>query len=161
MNAPTHALERRRWPERRILTSLGLAFALSASLAGCASGPSGAHAGTRQTLPVQFTLDSSFDETHGFRWVGRGGPVDGQYNPALKAAVGRPIRIVVRHSNDTQDAATHDVQIVDASGTILTMSREIKKPGSQATLDWRPSQAGSYRYECMYHPESQSGVLRV
>lgn len=111
---------------------------------------------------VSYTVRSGFETTTN-RWIGVGDPINNVFNPAISFAMGKTLSITARNT-DGAGAAPHNIGI-KASGA----STPISPPGWSSTIDadaeevtisWTPASAGTYTYNCQYHP-SMVGTITV
>ncbi len=65
------------------------------------------------------------------------------------------------HFNNTDDGQTHDVDLRDSGGTVLSDQATITGP-AEATYVYEPLEAGSYTFICSVHPiPAMTGTLTV
>ena len=77
---------------------------------------------------------------------------------ALEAPANAPFAITFK--NDDVAAITHNVEIKDASGTVLDTQDTIAG-GTSTTYSYKPLPAGTYTFFCSIHPQPMTGTLTV
>lgn len=90
-------------------------------------------------------------------WTGVGGEIEGQTNPDLAGAVGEPLRITIENG----DASLHNLRVRDGDDVVAGPTSDVGNIGDEAVLDWTPTDAGTFVYECQYHADSMTGELIV
>lgn len=94
---------------------------------------------------LQIDLTSGIDATTNYVWKAP----DGTAGPSFASTVGMLIHL---HITDGEGTSPHDIRVTDADGTVIAgPSPDIANVGDQQTLDWTPTAAGHYHYECRYH----------
>lgn len=132
----------------------------SASASSSASTSSTTPTTSQAPTPVAATLQSTYDPVNNFRWKGIGGSIDGQANPSFQLSVNQKLSFTIKHGSDVGDDASHTVDIKRGT-TKLAESGVVSKAGDTVTLDWTPTAAGSYTYECKFHGSAQGGSITV
>jgi plastocyanin len=78
-------------------------------------------------------------------------------NPDVYAAVGVPLKLVVRNS----DAVTHDLKVDTAAsnGGITPINTAPLRGGQEFLTAIVASKPGTYEYYCSYHPEMRGYII--
>lgn len=118
--------------------------------------------GTLSVSLVTHRIESARPDALGeFKWRGASGNASGVLNPDLYGSVGTTVRIVAVHGDDEGDAAiVHQLQVVSANA-VLGTGDEIDATGEESTVQFAPTQAGTFTYKCTKHPAAQKGNLII
>jgi hypothetical protein len=113
-----------------------------------------------QPIAGSYTLRAVNDVDLQFRWQGQGGETDGQMSPTLHGTVGAPLSI--RNLYDEVAGGTHNLRVKDPSNAVIAgPTSNIDTDHREALLEWTPTDAGTFRYECKYHFPSQFGSIEI
>lgn len=105
---------------------------------------------------VEYTISTVLGQTPAMAFIGVGGDIDGQINPALSANVGDTVRITIING----DPVLHDFKI-DEFGV---ESGELIEDEQTVTVEFVASQPGNFNYYCSVpgHREiGMQGLLQV
>lgn len=91
-----------------------------------------------------------------YEWVAEGGPYAGQANPAIEAVAGTPFKITFRHGDDPGDLEAHHFLIMNGDQAVADGG--MVAPGEEAVLEWTPSAAGLYTYNCDHHATMEGAI---
>ena len=141
----------------KIIKSLLFMFAMSALLAACAP------AATVDTMQAKnqpisqitgktadYTLVSAISGS-GMIFVGKGGNIDGQTNPDLKAGIGDTVRVTLISG----EGAMHNIRFDGVNKT----SDKVTGKGNQVVLEFTAGAEGTYAYYCDIPGHRQAGML--
>lgn len=94
------------------------------------------------------TVDASLD----YVWQGD----DGMTNPSVTTKV--DAALVLRAING-DGTAPHALQVLDSGGKVLAgPTPDVTNRGDQQDLSWAPPTAGTFRYQCRYHPTMEGNI---
>ena len=136
-------------------TFIGLILLLGLLLASCQAQMGATSAGQAQAAEVDraartYTLvTASMDGKMAF--VGKGGEIDGQTNPVLRAMPGSTLQVTLING----DGAEHDFTV---SG-LDEASERISGVGSQTKLTFKVHQDGAFRYHSSVPGQSEAGMV--
>lgn len=153
----------RRWPVRSAMLTLGLALLLAA----CASDTStsaGAITLPVATTPSATTASPTATPTGKITITApKGATLGGYAETQLSASADTPIQIVFRNDDP---GIMHNVQLFE--GTTTTGTPLWAPPGNAAitgvdstVYQLPPLVAGTYTFNCFFHPATMSGSLTV
>jgi hypothetical protein len=106
------------------------------------------------TIPGQapIRLTSALDGSLDYVWQAD----DGADNPTLSDRAGE--QIVLRAVNG-DGTATHALGITDANGNLVAgWTPDLTNRGDTQDLPWTPGAAGTYHYQCRYHPTMKGDI---
>lgn len=105
---------------------------------------------------VEFVLES--EPGGALRWIGRGGSIEGVQNPTLAAISGETLRLRAKNG----DGLVHNIGIKSGATLINPpgWSTNIASTGDEIVIGWS-ALAGSYEYQCQYHPTTMKGTITV
>lgn len=107
-----------------------------------------------------YSLRAVTDVDLQYRWRGEGGDVEGQTSPTLHGVVGSLLSIRILY--DDVAGGTHNLRVKNAGNVVVAgPTADIDAEHGEATLEWTPADAGTYRYECKYHASSQFGTIQI
>jgi len=99
---------------------------------------------------VEYTVLTDKDGTT-FQWEGDGGEIEGVVNPQLNVTLGETLRLTGRNA----DGGFHNLGIRDADPPNF---KELGS-GAEVLISWRPTTAGTYVYECQFHPGMEGDIV--
>lgn len=140
-----------RWSHMTWKFAFPLALAVGLALIGMACGGGGGDAGANEPGSESLELsmgDNFFDQ-------------DGAQNPTLELSVGSAIDIAL--TND--GAAIHNMRFAGEDNQFNSSDDAVSDPdivpaGQTATLKFTvPEKAGTYSYQCDFHPTDMKGTI--
>jgi nitrite reductase (NO-forming) len=135
----------------RLIKSLFGAFLIGALLTACApSALTLANTGNKSsTGSVEYTLQSGLVGGK-MVFIGKGGDIDGQINPDLKANVGETVRVTLISG----EGATHNIHF----DGVDKQSEDVTGQGKSVSLEFVPNVAGTFAYYCTMPGHRQAGM---
>jgi hypothetical protein len=107
-----------------------------------------------QAASAPIPLTSAVDASLNYVWQ----DASGRSNPSLSTKVGVPLTLRAVNGDGT---AIHALELLDAGGNVVAgPTRDVSNRGDAQDLPWTPEKAGSYHYQCRYHP-TMTGSLQV
>ncbi len=98
---------------------------------------------------VEYTLETGLEDGK-MIFTGKGGDIDGQVNPDLKANVGETVKVTLVSG----EGAQHNIFFDGANA----QSEDVVGPGNSVTLEFTPSQDGTFAYYCNIPGHRQAGM---
>jgi uncharacterized cupredoxin-like copper-binding protein len=132
---------------KSIKASIAVLIVLSAFAAACSSAPAATDTGARQVTLTMSSLSFSPSE--------------------IRVKVGQPVRLTLQN-NDTllHDFSSMDamVKVMHGEGAAHDMDSEMSmhvaaEAGQQATLEFKPTQTGTYEFFCSVAGHKEAGML--
>lgn len=104
---------------------------------------------TEQEANIVYTLETDTGE-HGLVFIGRGGEIDGEINPTLKANPGDVVEITLVN----KDGVLHDLTIDEFS----VSTGQFDQKDQQKSIRFTVPEAGEYVYYCAIPGHRQAGM---
>lgn len=118
--------------------------------------------------PVGLKVVDASSPNGQYQWQGVGGTIDGLRNPNMTGHVGQAFLFTISVSaSDDPGHATHNLTLVfpwnatTSKGRVTSSSNIDAVNNPSTTLSWTPTTAGTYRYECPYHKNTQHGYIDI
>lgn len=160
------------WPDQRSAEAASAQAATTESQSGTAqpaANVTGQQEGEQDAQPKQgeeggdvdyvpdvtFTLETTLGEK-GLGFLGKGGDIDGQFNPTLVVPKGAVVQITLVNG----DGMEHDISVPDFKAT----SERVTGKGATSTIVFKADKVGEFPYYCTVpgHREAgMEGVIRV
>jgi nitrite reductase (NO-forming) len=134
----------------RWFKSLFVAFLIAVLLTACA--PSAipvANTGMQASHSVEYTLQSGVADGK-MVFIGKGGDIDGQTNPDLKANVGDTVKVTLISG----DGAMHNIHF----DGVDKQSEDVVGKDKSVTLEFVPNTEGTFAYYCAIPGHRQAGM---
>ncbi len=117
---------------------------------GSDSNVSAETAGAQATgVTVEYTLESGLADGK-MVFVGKGGEIDGQTNPDLKANLGDTVKVTLFSG----EGAAHNIRFDEFNA----QSDDVLGQGNQVVLEFTPDQEGTFAYYCNIPGHRQAGM---
>jgi len=100
-------------------------------------------------VTVEYTLETGLADGK-MIFTGKGGDIDGKINPDLKAKVGDTVKVTLVSG----EGAQHNIFFEGAN----VQSKDVVGPGNSVTLEFTPSQDGTFAYYCNIPGHRQAGM---
>ncbi|MBN1454139.1 MAG: nitrite reductase, copper-containing [Anaerolineales bacterium] len=100
-------------------------------------------------VTVEYTLETGLADGK-MIFTGKGGDIDGKINPDLKANVGDIVKVTLISG----EGAQHNILFEGANAK----SDDVVGPGNSVTLEFTPSQDGTFAYYCNIPGHRQAGM---
>jgi nitrite reductase (NO-forming) len=98
---------------------------------------------------VDYTLESGLADGK-MVFVGKGGAIDGQTNPDLRANVGDTVKVTLISG----EGATHNIHV----DGVNAQSEDVVGQGNSAVLEFTPDKEGTFAYYCNIPGHRQAGM---
>jgi len=98
---------------------------------------------------VEYTLETGLADGK-MIFTGKGGEIDGKINPELSANVGDTVKVNLISG----EGAQHNIFFEGANA----QSKDVVGPGNSVTLEFNPSQEGTFAYYCNIPGHRQAGM---
>ena len=98
---------------------------------------------------IQYTLESGLADGK-MVFVGKGGAIDGQTNPDLRANVGDTVKVTLISG----EGATHNIHVEGVNA----QSEDVVGQGNSVVLEFSPDEDGTFAYYCNIPGHRQAGM---
>lgn len=105
---------------------------------------------------IEYVIES--EPSGSLKWIGRGGSIEGQENPAIALLAGETLRLKAKNG----DGIVHNVGIKSGASLVSPpgWSANVAATGDETTIGWLAT-AGAFEYQCQYHPTTMKGTITV
>jgi nitrite reductase (NO-forming) len=114
-----------------------------------ANGASAASGVSAKGKTVEYTLESGLADGK-MVFVGKGGTIDGQTNPDLRANVGDTVKVTLISG----EGATHNIHV----DGVNAQSEDVVGQGNSVVLEFSPDKDGTFAYYCNIPGHRQAGM---